>query len=76
MQRRLTITGSTLRIRSVAEKAAIARDVEQHVWPLLEAGQVAPVIFETLPLTQASEAHRHLESGQVIGKILLIPEAT
>jgi NADPH:quinone reductase len=76
MQKRLTITGSTLRIRSVVEKGAIARDVEQNVWPLFEAGQVAPVIFETLPLTQASEAHRHLESGQVIGKILLIPGAT
>jgi putative PIG3 family NAD(P)H quinone oxidoreductase len=75
MQKRLTITGSTLRIRSVVEKGAIARDVEQHVWPMLEKGQVAPVIFERLPLPQASEAHRHLESGQVIGKILLIPDA-
>jgi putative PIG3 family NAD(P)H quinone oxidoreductase len=74
MQKRLTITGSTLRIRSVVEKGAIARDVEQHVWPMLEAGQVAPVIFETLPLTRASEAHQHLESGQVVGKILLVPD--
>ena len=76
MQKRLTITGSTLRIRSVLEKGAIARDVEKHVWPMLEAGQVAPVISETLPLTRAGEAHQHLESGQVIGKILLVPDAS
>jgi NADPH:quinone reductase-like Zn-dependent oxidoreductase len=76
MQKRLTITGSTLRIRSVVEKGAVARDVERHVWPMLEAGQVAPVIFETLPLTRASEAHQHLESGQVIGKILLVPDGS
>ena len=74
MQKRLTLTGSTLRIRSIAEKGAIARDVEQSVWPLIEAGRVAPVIHSTLPLEQASEAHRLLESGQVIGKVLLIPE--
>jgi NADPH2:quinone reductase len=76
MHKRLTITGSTLRIRSVLEKGAIARDVEHHVWPMLESGRVAPVICETLPLTQAGEAHRHLESGEVIGKILLIPDAS
>lgn len=76
MHKRLTVTGSTLRIRSVPEKGAIARDVEQNVWPILEAGRVAPVIFATLPLTQASEAHRLLEAGQVIGKVLLIPDAT
>jgi NADPH2:quinone reductase len=74
MQKRLTLTGSTLRIRSIAEKGAIARDVEQSVWPLIEAGRVAPVIHSTLPLEQASEAHRLLESGQVIGKVLLIPD--
>jgi putative PIG3 family NAD(P)H quinone oxidoreductase len=71
MQRRLTLTGSTLRPRSVAEKAAIARDLEQHVWPLLSSGIVAPVVDRTVPLENAAEAHRLLESGEVIGKIVL-----
>jgi len=71
MQRRVTLTGSTLRVRSVAEKAAIARELEQHVWPLLSSGLVAPVIDRTLPLDRAAEAHRLLESGEVIGKIVL-----
>jgi putative PIG3 family NAD(P)H quinone oxidoreductase len=71
MQRRLTLTGSTLRIRSVAEKAAIARDLEQHVWPLLGSGIVRPVIARTFPLREAAEAHRLLESGGIIGKIVL-----
>jgi NADPH2:quinone reductase len=75
MQRRLTLTGSTLRIRSVAEKAAIARDLEQHVWPLLSSGIVRPVIARTLPLTEAAEAHRILESGEVVGKIVLAVNA-
>jgi NADPH:quinone reductase len=71
MQRRLTLTGSTLRPRSVAEKAAIARDLEQHVWPLLSSGIIGPVIDRTVPLERAAEAHRLLESGEVIGKIVL-----
>ena len=71
MQRRLTLTGSTLRNRSVAEKAAIARDLEKHVWPLLASGTVKPIIDRTLPLEQAAEAHRLLESGEVVGKIVL-----
>jgi len=75
MRRRLTLTGSTLRGRSVAEKAAIARDLEQHVWPLLTSGRVAPVIDAVLPLDQASEAHRRLEAGEVIGKIVLTTAA-
>jgi putative PIG3 family NAD(P)H quinone oxidoreductase len=73
MQRRLMITGSTLRPRSVEEKGAIARDLESQVWPLLAKRQVMPVIYRTLPLDQASEAHRLLESGEVIGKIVLLP---
>ena len=71
MQKRLTITGSTLRTRSVEEKGAIARELEEQVWPLLAAGQVRPVIDRVLPLTEAAEAHRLLESGNVIGKIVL-----
>ena len=71
MQRRLTLTGSTLRIRSVAEKGAIARELEQHVWPLLAARQIGPVVHGTLPLARAADAHRLLESGKVIGKLVL-----
>ncbi len=73
MQKRLTLTGSTLRTRSVAEKGAIARDLEARVWPLLASRQVAPLIDRTLPLGDAAEAHRLLESGEVIGKIVLVP---
>jgi len=73
LQRRLTLTGSTLRPRSVEEKGALARELEANVWPLLEAGTVKPVLAETLPLEQAAEAHRLLEAGEVIGKIVLIP---
>ena len=71
LHRRLTITGSTLRARSVAEKGALAREVETHVWPLLAAGRVAPVIDRVFPLDQAAEAHRRLESGEHVGKIVL-----
>jgi NADPH2:quinone reductase len=74
MQKRLTVTGSTLRIRSVEEKGVIARELEQHVWPLLVARRVAPVVQATLPLRQAAEAHRLLEAGQVIGKLVLLTD--
>jgi NADPH:quinone reductase len=73
MQKRLTLTGSTLRTRSVAEKGAIARELEARVWPLLASRQVAPLIDRTLPLGEAAEAHRLLESSEVIGKIVLVP---
>jgi putative PIG3 family NAD(P)H quinone oxidoreductase len=72
MQRRLTITGSTLRPRSVAEKGAIASAVRAHVWPLLESGTVKPVIDRTFPLGSAADAHRLLESSEHIGKIVLV----
>ena len=71
MRRRLWITGSTLRPRSVAEKSALARELERHVWPLIESGRVRPVIDTVLPLAQAAEAHRRMESGVHIGKIVL-----
>jgi len=71
MRKRAWITGSTLRPRSPAEKGAIARDLHQHVWPLLEQGVVTPVIHETFPLAQASDAHRLMESSSHIGKIVL-----
>ena len=72
MQRRLTITGSTLRARSVAEKGAIARAVHTNVWPLLESGAVKPVVYKTFPLQHAADAHRVMEAGTHIGKLVLI----
>jgi NADPH2:quinone reductase len=72
MVRRLTITGSTLRPRPVAEKGAIAAALRQHVWPLLESGAVRPVIHATFPLRDAAEAHRVMESGAHIGKLVLV----
>jgi NADPH:quinone reductase len=71
MQRRLTITGSTLRPRPVADKGAIARAVHASVWPLIESGAVKPIIFRTFPLASAADAHRLLESSQHIGKLVL-----
>jgi len=71
LQRRLTITGSTLRARTIEEKGAVAREVERNVWPLLDAGEVKPVVHATFPLERATDAHRLLESGEVIGKIVL-----
>ena len=72
LQKRLTITASTLRARSVAEKGTLAAAVKENVWPLLESGAVTPVIHATFPLQSAAEAHRVLESGQHIGKIVLV----
>jgi putative PIG3 family NAD(P)H quinone oxidoreductase len=72
MQRRLTITGSTLRARPVAEKSAIARAVHEHVWPLIESGAVKPIVYATFPLRAAAEAHRVMEASTHIGKLLLV----
>jgi putative PIG3 family NAD(P)H quinone oxidoreductase len=72
MQRRLTITGSTLRARSVAEKGVVAAAVREHVWPLLESGAVKPIVHETFPLARAAEAHRRMEAGDHIGKLVLV----
>ncbi len=71
MLKRLTLTGSTLRPRTVAQKAAIAQALHQKVWPLLETGKVRPVIYQTFPLTEASAAHALMESSKHIGKIML-----
>lgn len=71
MRRRITITGSTLRPRPVAFKAAIARSLYERVWPLLEAGSVRPVIHRVLPAHDAAAAHALLEEGSHIGKIVL-----
>ncbi|SFD37474.1 NAD(P)H-quinone oxidoreductase [Collimonas sp. OK412] len=69
--RRLTVTGSTLRPRPVAFKAAIASQLRSHVWPLLESGKIKPVIFQTFPLEQAAQAHALMETNAHIGKIML-----
>jgi len=71
MLKRLTHTGSTLRARAVADKAAIARAVENNVLPLIASGRVKPPIDSTFPLAQASAAHARMEAGQHIGKIVL-----
>ena len=73
LQRRLTITGSTLRPRTVAEKGAIARALEREVWPLLERGAVRPIVHGSFPFDRAADAHRELEAGSVIGKLILVP---
>lgn len=73
MLKRLIHTGSTLRPRSVEEKAAIAQALYEKVWPLFEAGTIRPKIHATFPLVQASKAHEMLESGAHIGKIILAP---
>jgi NADPH2:quinone reductase len=72
LQHRLTITGSTLRPRTVAEKGAIARALEREVWPLLGRGDVKPIVHAEFPLERAADAHRELEAGRVIGKLVLI----
>jgi putative PIG3 family NAD(P)H quinone oxidoreductase len=69
--RRLTITGSTLRPRSVAEKGQIAAALRRDVWPLVERGVVRPVVYRTFPLADAAAAHRLMESSEHVGKIVL-----
>jgi NADPH2:quinone reductase len=71
MRRRLTLSGSTLRPRSVEFKGAIAASLRSRIWPLIEAGRIKPVIYKTFPLEQAADAHRLMESSAHIGKIVL-----
>jgi len=71
MSRRLTITGSTLRPRSADFKAALAAEVEKHVWPLIAPGKFRPIIDRTFPLAEAAAAHQRMESSAHIGKIVL-----
>jgi NADPH2:quinone reductase len=71
LRRRLTLTGSTLRPRPVAVKAAVARALEDRIWPLIEKGAIRPVIYGTFPLEKASEAHALMESSAHVGKIIL-----
>lgn len=71
LRRRLSISGSTLRPRSIEFKAAIANKLKEKVWPLLASGKIKPVIFQTLPLEQAAQAHALMESSVHVGKIML-----
>src|SRR5271168_977767 len=71
LTKRLTLTGSTLRSRTVAQKAEVADAVRKNIWPLLAAGRVRPVIYATFPLADACEAHRLMETSNHIGKIVL-----
>jgi NADPH2:quinone reductase len=71
LRRRLTVTGSTLRPRPVAFKGAIAQSLRRHVWPLIEAGQIKPVIHSRFAAAEAAKAHTLMESNQHIGKIVL-----
>ncbi|HCX67256.1 NAD(P)H-quinone oxidoreductase [Parvibaculum sp.] len=73
MLKRLTLTGSTLRPRSIEEKAALAKTLETKVWPLLETGRIKPLIDKVFPLAQASDAHALMEKSSHIGKIVLTP---
>ena len=72
MTRRLTITGSTLRPRSVAFKSVVADEIAQTVWPFVAQGKLRPAIDSRFPLAEAAAAHRYMESSQHIGKIVLV----
>jgi len=74
LARRLTITGSTLRPRTVSEKGQIADALRTEVWPLLDRGVVKPVVYRVFPLARAADAHRTMESSEHIGKIVLATE--
>ena len=67
----MTLTGSTLRPQSNTAKARIAAELREHVWPLLDAGRIAPVMDSEFALEDAAAAHAHMESGAHIGKIVL-----
>jgi NADPH2:quinone reductase len=72
MVKRLTHTGSTLRPRSNADKAAMVAAIEERVMPLLRQGRIKPLIDSTFPLQKAADAHRRMETSEHIGKIVLI----
>ena len=72
-RKHLTVTGSTLRSRTVEQKSAIVAALREKVWPLWAAGKLRPFTYKTFPLAQAAEAHRLMESSAHIGKIVLVP---
>ncbi len=71
MSKRLQITGSTLRPRTIEFKGEVAKSLRERVWPLIDAGKIKPVIYKTFPLAEAAEAHKLMETSQHIGKIVL-----
>ncbi|WP_416866613.1 MAG: NAD(P)H-quinone oxidoreductase [Imperialibacter sp.] len=71
MVKRLTITGSTLRVRESSFKGAIAANLEKHVWPLVESKAIKPIVYKTFPLAQAAQAHALVESSEHVGKVVL-----
>jgi NADPH2:quinone reductase len=71
MQKRLTVTGSTMRPRPIAEKGGIASDLRERVWPLIESRAVKVLVDRVFPLAEAADAHRYMESGTHIGKLIL-----
>ncbi len=75
LRKRLTLTGSTLRTRSVEEKGALAAQVYEHVWPLLESGAVTIPVHATFPLAAAADAHRAMEASQHVGKLILLVQS-
>ncbi len=75
MMRRLVLTGSTLRARSVAFKSLLADEIAREVWPLVAQGEIRPVVHATFPLAEAAEAHRLMEAGDHVGKIVLVVNA-
>jgi NADPH:quinone reductase-like Zn-dependent oxidoreductase len=72
MRRRLTLTGSTLRPRDAAFKSLVTDELQRMVWPLVEEGRLKPVIDSTFPLAEAAAAHARMESGEHVGKIVLL----
>ena len=73
LTKRATVLGTTLRSRPAAEKGAIVSAVGKNLWPLVEAGRIAPVVHARLPLAEATRAHELMSSGEVFGKVLLVP---
>ncbi|CAJ2648721.1 unnamed protein product [Trifolium pratense] len=71
--KRLTVQSASLRMRSPENKAAVVAAVEKNIWPAIAEGKIKPLIYRSFPLSEAGEAHRLIESGQHIGKILLVP---
>ena len=74
LMKRVTLTGSTLRHRSIKEKAELAQSLRKEVWPLMDSGTIRPIIHQTFPLEKAADAHRLMENSNHIGKILLKPD--
>jgi NADPH:quinone reductase-like Zn-dependent oxidoreductase len=73
LRKSAAVIATSLRGRPAAEKAAIVAAVLEHVWPLIEHGQVKPIVHRTFPLARAADAHRELEAGRNVGKVLLTP---